>query len=109
MSVVRVKDMVVNERHFTGKSGPVNFREQRACIVMGSGYEAVFNLGLGLDSPYAPGDYLIHPDSYAHDRYGNLTLGRISLIPLASAMKDFVSGVSGVSGGVSSVSVSKVA
>ncbi|HHW4679767.1 MAG TPA: single-stranded DNA-binding protein [Xylella sp.] len=94
MSVVRVKDMVVNERHFTGKSGPVNFREQRACIVMGSGYETVFNLGLGLNPPYAPGDYLIHPDSYTHDKYGNLTLGRISLIPLANALKEMAVGSS---------------
>lgn len=35
MSVVRVKDSHVLERQITGKTGPMTFREQRACLLMG--------------------------------------------------------------------------
>ncbi|WP_329957203.1 single-stranded DNA-binding protein [Xylella taiwanensis] len=56
----------------------------------GGGYESVFNIALGSGGAYSPGDYLIHPDSYANDKYGKLAFNRISLIPLSVALKDIV-------------------
>ncbi|HHW4673690.1 single-stranded DNA-binding protein [Xylella fastidiosa] len=89
MSIVRVKDNIVIERSVNTKTGPQIFREQRACVMMGGGYETVFNLQLGSRPVYPPGDYLIHPDSYATNDYGSLQLKRISLSPLSSLLKEF--------------------
>lgn len=91
MSIVRVKDNVLIERSVNTKTGPQIFREQRAAVVMGGAYETVFNLKLGTDPLYSTGDYLIHPDSYGTDDYGNLVLRRLKLIPLSSALKEFAS------------------
>ncbi|AAO28776.1 hypothetical protein D1605_004965 [Xylella fastidiosa subsp. fastidiosa] len=91
MSIVRVKDTVLIERSVNTKMGPQVFREQRASVVMGGAYETVFNLKLGTDPLYFTGDYLIHPDSYGTDDYGNLVLRRIKLISLSSALKEFAS------------------
>ncbi|WP_060870353.1 single-stranded DNA-binding protein [Xylella fastidiosa] len=92
MSIVRVKDNVVIERSVNTKTAGVQiFREQRAAVVMGGAYETVFSLKLGLASVYPPGEYLIHPDSYGTDDYGNLVLRRLKLISLSSALKDFSS------------------
>ncbi|HHW4673703.1 single-stranded DNA-binding protein [Xylella fastidiosa] len=89
MSIVRVKDNIVIERSVNTKTGPQIFREQRAAVVMGGAYETVFSLKLGSAPVYSPGEYLIHPDSYGTDDYGNLVLRRLKLISLSSALKDF--------------------
>lgn len=46
---------------------------------------------LGTDPLYSTGDYLIHPDSYGTDDYGNLVLRRLKLMSLSSALKEFAS------------------
>ncbi|WGZ37673.1 single-stranded DNA-binding protein [Xylella fastidiosa subsp. pauca] len=92
MSIVRVKDNIVIERSVNTKTAGVQiFREQRAAVVMGGAYETVFSLKLGSGPAYPPGEYLIHPDSYGTDDYGNLLLRRLKLISLSSALKDFSS------------------
>ncbi|UIX80474.1 single-stranded DNA-binding protein [Xylella fastidiosa] len=91
MSIVRVKDSVLIERSVNTQKGPQIFREQRAAVVMGGAYETVFNLKLGTAPVYPPGDYLIHPDSYGTDDFGNLLLRRLKLISLSSALKEFAS------------------
>jgi Helix-destabilising protein. len=88
MSIVRVKDDRVIERNVTIKGVPQVFREQRACILLGGGYETTFNVGLGTGPVYQVGDYLIHPDSYGSGQYGDLQLKRMKLWPLAVAFKE---------------------
>ncbi len=88
MSIVRVKDDRVIERQVTIKGVQQIFREQRACVLLGGGYETTFNVGLGTGPVYTVGDYLVHPDSYAHGQYGDLSLKRIKLMPLSVALKD---------------------
>lgn len=88
MSIVRVKDDRVIERQVTIKGVPQIFREQRACILLGGGYETTFNVGLGTGPVYQVGDYLIHPDSYGNGQYGDLQLKRMKLWPMAVAFKE---------------------
>lgn len=88
MSIVRVKDDRVIERHVQTGKGPQIFREQRACVLLGGGYETTFNVGLGDGPVYQVGDYLIHPDAYGNGQYGDLALKRLKLWPLAVAFKE---------------------
>ena len=88
MSIVRVKDDRVVERRVTIKGVPQIFREQRACILLGGGYETTFNVGLGDGPVYQVGDYVVHPDSYGVSQYGEPTLRRIKLWPLGVALKE---------------------
>ena len=88
MSIVRVKDDRVIERQVTIKGVPQVFREQRACVLLGGGYETTFNVGLGTGPVYSVGDYLIHPDAYGSGQYGDVTLKRIKLWPLAIAFRE---------------------
>lgn len=88
MSIVRVKDDRVIERQVTIKGVPQIFREQRAALVLGGGYETTFNVSLGTGPVYQVGDYVIHPDSYGHGKYGDLMLNRPKLLPLGVALKE---------------------
>jgi Helix-destabilising protein len=88
MSIVRVKDDRIIERRVNIKGVPQIFREQRACVLLGGGYETTFNVGLGDGPCYQVGDYVIHPDSYGSGQYGDVTLKRIKLWPLAVALKE---------------------
>lgn len=88
MSIVRVKDDRVIERRVTIKGVPQIFREQRACILLGGGYETTFNVGLGDGPVYQVGDYVVHPDSYGVSQYGEPALRRIKLWPLGVALKE---------------------
>jgi len=88
MSIVRVKDDRIIERRVTIKGVPQIFREQRACVLLGGGYETTFNVGLGDGPVHQVGDYLIHPDSYGNGQYGDLALKRIKLWPLGVALKE---------------------
>ena len=88
MSIVRVKDDRVIERRVTIKGVPQIFREQRACILLGGGYETTFNVGLGDGPVYQVGDYVVHPDAYGVSQYGEPTLRRIKLWPLGVALKE---------------------
>lgn len=88
MSIVRVKDDRVIERPVTIKGVPQIFREQRAALILGGGYETAFNVSLGTGPVYQVGDYLIHPDSFGHGQYGDLKLNRPKLIPVAVAFKE---------------------
>lgn len=88
MSIVRIKDERVIERSVTIKGVPQIFREQRACVLLGGGYETTFNVGLGTGPVHTVGDYLIHPDTYKHGQYGDLGLGRMKLWPLGVALKE---------------------
>lgn len=88
MSIVRVKDDRVVERQVTIKGVAQIFREQRACVLLGGGYETTFNVSLGTGPVYSVGDYLVHPDSYGQGQYGDLALKRMKLWPLAVAFKE---------------------
>lgn len=88
MSIVRVKDDRVIERSVTIKGVPQVFREQRACVLLGGGYETTFNVSLGTGPVYQVGDYLVHPDSYGSGQYGDVQLKRIKLWPLGVALKE---------------------
>lgn len=88
MSIVRVKDDRVIERPVTIKGVPQVFREQRACVLLGGGYETTFNVSLGTGPVYQVGDYLVHPDSYGSGQYGDVQLKRIKLWPLGVALKE---------------------
>ena len=88
MSIVRVKDDRVIERPVTIKGVPQVFREQRACVLLGGGYETTFNVSLGTGPVYQVGDYVVHPDSYGSGQYGDVQLKRIKLWPLGVALKE---------------------
>jgi hypothetical protein len=88
MSIVRVKDDRVIERQVTIKGVPQIFREQRACVLLGGGYETTFNVSLGTGPVYQVGDYLVHPDSYGTSQYGEPQLKRVKLWPLSVAFKE---------------------
>lgn len=88
MSIVKVKDERVIERQINGKNGPQILREQRACILLGGGYETTFNLSLGTGPVYQVGDYLFHPDSYGQGQYGDVALKRVKLWPLGHALRE---------------------
>jgi hypothetical protein len=88
MSIVRVKDDRIIERRVNVKGVPQIFREQRACVLLGGGYETTFSVGLGDGPCYQVGDYVIHPDSYGSGQYGDVTLKRIKLWPLSVALKE---------------------
>ena len=88
MSIVRVKDDRVIERQVTIKGVPQIFREQRACVLLGGGYETTFNVSLGTGPVYSVGDYVFHPDSYANSQYGEPQLKRAKLWPLSVALKE---------------------
>jgi len=88
MSIVRVKDDRIIERRVNGQKGPQIYREQRACVLLGGGYETTFNVSLGDGPSYQVGDYVIHPDAYGQGQYGDLALKRIKLWPLAVALKE---------------------
>jgi hypothetical protein len=88
MSIVRVKDDRVIERNVTIKGVPQIFREQRACVLLGGGYETTFNVGLGTGPSYQVGDYVFHPDSYGQGQYGDVQLKRVKLWPLGVALKE---------------------
>ena len=88
MSIARVKDDRVIERTINGKNGQQVIREQRACILLGGGYETTFNVGLGTGPVYSVGDYVVHPDSYGQNNYGEPALKRVKLWPLGVALKE---------------------
>ena len=88
MSILRIKDDRVIERQINGKNGPQILREQRACVLLGGGYETTTNVGLGTGPVYQVGDYLVHPDAYGQDSYGGLSLKRLKLWPLSVAFKE---------------------
>lgn len=89
MSIVRIKDERIIERHVTIKGQAQIFREQRACILLGGGYETTFNIGLGDGPVYSVGDYLFDGDSYALGQYGDIGLSRRpKLKPLATWLKE---------------------
>lgn len=88
MSIVRVKDDRVIERQVNIKGQQQIFREQRACVLLGGGYETTFNVGLGTGPVYQVGDYLMHPDSYGQGQYGDIALKRVKLWPLSVAFKE---------------------
>lgn len=98
MSFMRIKDERVIERRINGKNGPQILREQRACILLGGGYETTFNVGLGDGPVYSVGDYLVHPDSYGQNNYGEPALKRVKLWPLSVAQKECGIAVSAVKG-----------
>ena len=84
---VNVKDVVVVERSITGKSGPQVLRFQRAALDLGSGYELAFRIGLGTNPVYPVGVYEIAPESFSLNQYGDLVLGRVSLVKVAAVSK----------------------
>ncbi len=82
--VVKVLDATVVERTINGKNGPQVLRSQRAALDLGGGYSLPFRVELGTGPVHQVGDYSIDPQCFALNQYGDLTLGRVKIIPLVA-------------------------
>lgn len=74
--------------HVTQKGGisragkPYNIREQFGYVDMGKPYPVEVKIPLEQDAPaYPTGRYMVDPGCIYIDRYGQIALGRIKLIP----------------------------
>jgi hypothetical protein len=83
-NLVKVLDTNVVERTINGKNGQQVLRSQRAALDLGSGYSLPFRVELGTGAVHPVGDYHIDPQCFALNQYGDLTLGRVKLIPAAA-------------------------
>ncbi|PJK13297.1 hypothetical protein CO613_10215 [Lysobacteraceae bacterium NML07-0707] len=80
MPVCIIRDNGVEETRL--KDGSI-MRSQTAGLELGNGFHLPFRVGLGNRPPYEPGEYDIHPQSFALGQYGDLILKRyVDLIPL---------------------------
>lgn len=82
---IQVKDLIVSERTINGKNGQMVLRSQRAALDQGGGYQQPFRVELGTGPVYPVGNYDIDPQCFQLNRYGDLELGRVKLIALATA------------------------
>lgn len=80
---VNVKDSLVIERTINGKNGPQILRDQRAALDLGGGYELPFRVGLGTGPVHPVGVYDLDPACFSLNAYGDLTMGRVRLVPVA--------------------------
>lgn len=81
---VEVQSAQLDVKRGIGKSGkPYEIREQHAYINLGKTYPVEFRFSLDTDrEPYAPGNYFVDPNCLYVDRYGQLSLGRVRLLPV---------------------------
>lgn len=75
--------------HITQKAGisrngkPYNIREQFGYLDMGKPFPVEVKIPLEQDAPaYPAGQYVVDPGCIYIDRYGQIALGRIKLIPV---------------------------
>ena len=80
---VEVKSADVELKRGTSKAGkPYEIREQHAYINLGKAYPVEFRFSLDEGrAAYSPGNYIVDPSCLYVDRYGQLALGRIRLLP----------------------------
>jgi hypothetical protein len=83
-NVIKVLDTTVVERTINGKNGQQVLRSQRAALDLGGGYSLPFRVELGTGPVHPVGDYTIDPQCFALNQYGDLTLGRVKIVPLAA-------------------------
>lgn len=76
-----VKDTNVIERTVPIKGVNQIFRSQRAALDLGGGYELPFQVGLGSGAVHPVGDYQLDPQCFGLNQYGDLTMGRVKLLP----------------------------
>lgn len=76
-----VKNREVEIKKGVSRAGkPYEIFEQAAFLHTGDEVrKCVVNLRTG-QSPYDPGDYALHPDSFTVDRFGGLQIGRVHLV-----------------------------
>lgn len=86
-----VKSKEVEVKKGVARSGkPYEIFEQTAYLHTGDEIRRVTVPLRSGQSPYAPGNYAIDPDSYAVDRFGGLGIGRLQLVampPVAAQAK----------------------
>lgn len=89
MLKVEIKDSKVDTHSGVGKTGkPFTIRKQRGYIDTGKAYPEEFVISLDDTQPgYPAGTYTINMDAsvYVDRRYGELKLGRLQLVAVASA------------------------
>ena len=74
-------------------SKPYRIREQEAYVYLVDGhgvekkFPAAFRLSLDQAPPYAPGEYLLSPESFLVGDYGRLMVGRVTLKARAAPAK----------------------
>lgn len=80
---VEVKLAHVTQKGGISRDGKrYNIREQFGYVDMGKPYPVEVKIPLEQDAPaYPPGHYMVDPGCIYIDRYGQIALGRIKLIP----------------------------
>jgi hypothetical protein len=84
---IEVKSTNVQEKRGTSREGKqFHIREQSAYLDAGKAYPVEIKVPLDESAPpYPPGNYLVDPQCLYVDRYGQLALGRLKLMPSLSA------------------------
>lgn len=82
--VIEIRSANITQR--TLKDGRV-FATQQAGLVNGSDFPLPFRVGVNIGEPYPVGKYTLDPACFVLSEYGDLTLGRVKLLPLGGAAK----------------------
>lgn len=78
-----IKSAEVHSRKVTSKGREITFRDQDGFLHHGEEVRKI-RVPLNRDqSPYAPGNYTLSDDSFRVNDYGDLTVGRLVLTPIA--------------------------
>ena len=80
---IEIKSTDIRDKRGTSKAGKLfHIREQTAYIDLGKPYPIEIRVALDpISAPYPAGTYWLHPDTLYVDRFGQLTMGRLRLIP----------------------------
>lgn len=81
MNVLRVTVLTKNITRERDYKGTI-YGEQSAAMYNGGDFPTPIKVPVVKGSEYAPGDYMIAPQSYVADEFGNPKLKRIQLLPL---------------------------
>lgn len=76
---------VVARSGVSSKGKPYTLNEQTAWVSFSDGQVRKFKLVV--DHAYPVGDYEVSDDSYTVDRFDNLGLARVKLVPVAAAVR----------------------
>jgi len=89
MLKIQVKSTAVQLREGTsGKGKPYSINEQEAWCDLPNGERRRVKISLEAKKPpYAVGDYVLSPESFMVDQYGQLNLGRITLQPVVAGAR----------------------
>jgi Helix-destabilising protein len=81
---IEIKSTEVHDKRGTSRQGkPFHIREQFGYLELGKPYPVEIRISLEEAAPpYPPGRYVIDPSCLYVDRYGQLALGRLRLVPV---------------------------